>query len=46
MFWIGMPYLMRDAIGWLITSSAAGTPAPWRASPMEWFLLVCCFTLG
>lgn len=45
MFWIGMPYLMRDVIGWLTTSERRWNTGALASIAYGVVLLVCCLTL-
>jgi len=46
MFWIGMPYLMRDAIGWLLTSERRWNTGALASIALWSGPAGCCFTLG
>ncbi|HEV7402491.1 MAG TPA: hypothetical protein VGO11_06185 [Chthoniobacteraceae bacterium] len=45
MFWIGMPYLMRDAIGWLTLSERRWNTGALASIAYGVVLLVCWFSL-
>lgn len=45
MFWIGMPYVMRDQIGWLSASGRRWKAGAFGAIAYGVLLLLCCLSL-